>query len=85
MDDLPGFSAEYASRVREYSDAVALLGRYPPGCPEFSKIYKKIQQKRTLCRDAEEKFDQQLKSQCDVTEGVEPKPRLAAAPGRDAQ
>ena len=68
MDDLPGLSAEYASRVREYSDAVALLGRYPPGCPEFLKVYKEIQRRRALCREAEEKFDQQLTSKSHVSD-----------------
>ena len=48
---------------------MALLGRYP-GCPEFLKVYKEIQRRRALCREAEEEFERHLKSQSDVSDST---------------
>jgi hypothetical protein len=58
-------SEKYARRAREFSDTVALLGQHGEVTPEFLKLFSEIRRQRTLCRDAEEKFEQYLRQERD--------------------
>ena len=52
--------AKYARRAREFSDTVALLGKYDEVTPELLKLLTEIRRRRVLCVDAEEKIEQYL-------------------------
>ena len=54
---LKSLSEQYARRAREFSDAVALLGRHDSVGPEFMRLFKKIKRQRELCDDAEDKLE----------------------------
>jgi hypothetical protein len=41
------------------------------------KVYREIQRRRLLCRDAEEKFDRQLESKSDVSDSTAAEDALA--------
>jgi hypothetical protein len=58
---LKSLSEQYAHRAREFSDAVALLGRHNSVGPEVLKLFKKIQRQRKLCGDVEEKLAQYIR------------------------
>ena len=70
---LKSLSEEYARRAREFSDTVALLGRYNHVGPEVLKLFKKIKRQRALCGDVEEKFERYIQE-----ENENPKARGAA-------
>ena len=50
---LKSLTEQYASRAREFSDSVALLGRHNSVGPQFVKLLKKIKRQRELCDHAE--------------------------------
>ena len=53
-------SEQYASRAREFSDSVALLGRHNSVGPQFLKLLKKIKRQRELCGDAEKELERYI-------------------------
>ena len=57
---LKSLSEQYARRAREFSDAVALLGRHNSVGPEVLKLFKKIKRQRELCGDAEQKLERYM-------------------------
>ena len=57
---LKSLSEQYASRAREFSDLVALLGRHNSVGPQFLKLFKKIKRQRELCGDAEQKLERYI-------------------------
>jgi hypothetical protein len=67
---LKSLSEEYARRAREFSDAVALLGRHDSVGPEFMRLFKKIKRQRELCGDAEEKLEQYIQQEIGDPEGT---------------
>jgi hypothetical protein len=60
---LKSLSEQYARRAREFSDAVALLGRHNSAGPEVLKLFKKIQRRHELCSDAEEKLERYIQQE----------------------
>jgi hypothetical protein len=68
---LKSLSEQYASRAREFSDSVALLGRHNSVGPEVLKLFKKIKRQRGLCADTEEKLQRYLQQEIvDSEEGA---------------
>jgi hypothetical protein len=57
---LRSLSEQYALRAREFSDKVALLGKYDHIGREVLKLFKEIKRQRVLCSDAEEKLERYL-------------------------
>ena len=57
---LRALAEQYARLAREFSDTVALLGSYNHTEPEVQAIFRKIQQQRALCADAEWKLERYL-------------------------
>jgi hypothetical protein len=60
---LKSLSEQYASRAREFSDSVALLGRHNSIGPQFLKLFKKIKRQRELCGDAEERLERYIQQE----------------------
>jgi len=60
---LKSLSEQYARRAREFSDTVALLGGYNHVGPEVLRLFKEIKRQRTLCGDAEERFERYLEQE----------------------
>jgi hypothetical protein len=50
----------YALRARQYSDAVARLGRHDRTGPELSALVNEIRRLRALCDEAAGKLDQYI-------------------------
>ena len=51
-------SERYARRAREFSEAVAGLGRYPQIGPEFLRLIREIMRRQRLCNKAADELDQ---------------------------
>jgi hypothetical protein len=52
----------YAIRAREFSDAVAALGREgPPGPSSSQELVKEIRRRRDLCNEAADEFERYVK------------------------
>jgi hypothetical protein len=51
----------YSLRAREFSETVALLGRYRDVGPEVLSLIEDIKRRRGLCFQAAEKFEEYLK------------------------
>ena len=62
---LKSLAEQYASRAREFSDSVALLGSHNSVGPQFLKLFKKIKRQRQLCGDAEEKLERYIQQESD--------------------
>jgi len=62
---LKSLSEQYARRAREFSDAVALLGRHDSVGPDVLKLFKKIKRQRQLCGYAEEKLERYIQQEID--------------------
>ena len=62
---LKPLSEQYALQARQFSDAVALLGRHDSVGPDVLKLFKKIKRQRELCRAAEQKLEQYLHQEID--------------------
>ena len=50
----------YVLRARQYSDAVARLGRHDHAGPDLSALVNEIKRLRTLCDEAAGKLDQYI-------------------------
>jgi len=62
---LKSLSEQYARRAREFSDAVALLGRHESVGPDVLKLFKKIKRQHQLCGDAEGKLERYIHQEID--------------------
>jgi hypothetical protein len=51
----------YACRAREFSEAVALLGRHHDVGPEVLSLIEDINRRLALCFEAAEKFEEYVK------------------------
>jgi hypothetical protein len=67
---LKSLSEQYARRAREFSDSVALLGRYNSCGLETLKLFKKIKRQRELCGDAEEKLERYIRQDIEDPEAA---------------
>jgi hypothetical protein len=67
----------YARRVREYSDAVACLGRCFKLGPEIFELWDSIEHQRALCNEAHEDLGRRIEEQ----RAVNRVPRTRAAGG----
>ena len=65
---LKSLTEQYASRAREFSDSVALLGRHNSVGPQFVKLLKKIKRQRELCGDAEERLQRYIQQEIEDPE-----------------
>ena len=83
---LKSLSEQYARRAREFSDAVALLGRHDSVGPDVLKLFKKIKRQRQLCGDAEEKLERYIQQEIDGPRsgGRSIEPLQAVAPHHQA-
>lgn len=53
----------YACRAREFSDAVARLGKHNQVGPEISGLITEIRRKSGLCSEAAEKLDRYIEQE----------------------
>jgi len=60
---LKSLSERYARQAREFSDAVALLGRHNSVGPEVLKLFRKIKRQRQRCGDAEEELGRYIQQE----------------------
>jgi hypothetical protein len=69
----------YARRAREFSDAVARLGRHNQIGPEISLLLTEISKRRDLCTEAAEKLDQYVEQEARFRECEVANARTAGA------